>query len=246
MVEYETLNNDEIVITKINQRLNYLTRPPVSNLEMLVVVFAAANPQVNYPVVDKMITACELKNIDVAVCITKKDLVSEEELQEQLRVYDKIYPTVAINGTSGEGIAELKDIIKGRNVALAGPSGVGKSTIINHITEDFSAETGTISRKTGRGKHTTRHVEIFCLPDGTNLYDTPGFTSLDMPEVEIGRIRETFPEFRSLNNLCKYSDCIHINEPDCSVKEALQENKIGITRYNSYRLMVEEAKKWQK
>lgn len=246
LVEYETLPNDEAVITRIYERSNYLTRPPVSNLEMLVVVFAAATPQVNYPVVDKLIAACEFKNIDVSVCITKKDLVTEEELKDHLETYENIYSSVSVNGITGEGIHDLMDIIRGKNVALAGPSGVGKSTIINHITGEFSAETGSISERTGRGKHTTRHVEIFALPDGTNIYDTPGFTSLELPELEITEVREAFPEFRKLNHLCKYSDCIHINEPECAVKQALSEGKIGKTRYESYCLMIDEVRKWQK
>ncbi|NLY87596.1 MAG: ribosome small subunit-dependent GTPase A [Clostridiales bacterium] len=246
IVEYKALHNNEFVVTKIKERINFLTRPPVSNIEMLVVVFATANPQVNYPVIDKLIVASEFKNIDVAICITKSDLVSEEALREQIQIYEDIYPSVAINGVTGEGIEGLKKIIRGKNIALAGPSGVGKSTIINHITGGLLSETGDISSKTRRGKHTTRHVEIFSLSDGTNIYDTPGFTSLDLPEIDITQVREAFPEFRDLNHKCRYSDCIHVNEPECAVKKALNEGKISKTRYESYCLMLEEVKKWQR
>ena len=139
----------------------------------------------------------------------------------------------------------------------AGPSGVGKSTITNllHAGESgivqaeeelLKAATGRISSKTGRGRHTTRHVEIFPLSDGTMLYDTPGFTSLDMPPVEPVAVRDLFPEFRDSGRECRYSDCMHINEPECAVKDALTRGEISASRYESYKAMTEEVKKWQK
>lgn len=246
IVDYEIDANNECIVNKVVTRNNYLTRPPVSNLEMLVVVFAAANPDPNLPVVDKLIAACEAKSIDVAVCISKKDLVSEERLAELVSVYDGVYPVATVNGETGEGIAELKSIIAGKNVALAGPSGVGKSTITNHLLEgEGEVATGSISDKTQRGRHTTRHVEIFGLKDGTNVYDTPGFTSLDMPAMDAIDVQKLFPEMRARKG-CKYADCMHINEPECVVKDALADGEIAESRYNSYLMMVEEVKKWHK
>ena len=243
IVDYDVDSNEECVINKVVKRENFMIRPPVSNIEMLVVVFAAANPDVNYPVIDKLIAACESRDIEVAVCITKKDLVSEDKLQEMVSVYSELYPTVTVNGATGEGIDSLEDIIKGKNVALAGPSGVGKSTMTNLLHETADAETGAISDKTQRGKHTTRHVEIFSLDNGTFLYDTPGFTSVEMYEMEAADVKGLFPEFRARLGECKYSNCLHINEPECSVKEALAAGEIKQSRYDSYLMMIDEVKK---
>lgn len=246
VVDFEIDDNSECIINSVLRRDNFLIRPPASNLEMLVLVFAAADPEVNFPVVDKLLAACEAKNIDTAICITKGDLVSEDKLNGYMNVYRAIYPTVAVNGQTGDGIDDLVEVISGKSVALAGPSGVGKSSITNMILGYETAATGSISDKTMRGRHTTRHVEIFPLEDGTFLYDTPGFTSLEMPSMDEHDIWKLLPEFRKLAGQCRYSDCMHINEPECAVKEALVEGEIPATRYESYLLMTEEVKKWHK
>lgn len=261
LVDFDIDKNDmdgDCVIHRVIERKNYLNRPPVSNLDALVVVFSLRQPDVNYPVIDKLIAGAEMKGIKPIICITKTDLASEEELDKAREAYKDIYPLVTVNGLTGEGTPELMELIKGMRVALAGPSGVGKSTITNHILKAsesdelreyekaIEAETGEISGKTGRGRHTTRHVEIFPLGGGTMLYDTPGFTSLDMPEYDLYKVRDLFPEFAGLGGSCRYADCLHINEPDCAVKEALSENKISQSRYDSYLIMTEEVKKWRK
>jgi len=254
IVDFDIDENDrdgECVINRITERRNYLTRPPVSNLDMLVVVFSLKQPDVNYPVVDKLIAGCETAGIDPVICISKTDLADEKDVAGALDIYGRLYPAVSVNGLSGDGAGRLREIIKGRRVALAGPSGVGKSTITNLLHRDdevyeVRAETGRVSKKTGRGRHTTRHVEIFPLKDGTMLYDTPGFTSLDMPQLDVLQVRELFPEFRELQDKCRYADCMHLNEPDCAVKDALASGIIAESRYGSYVMMTEEVKKWQK
>lgn len=246
LVEYDITDTDEAIINGVTRRDNFLIRPPVSNLDLLTVVFAAAGPDPNFPVIDKLCVAAEAKGIDVAICITKRDKVSEEVLNEYISRYTDVYPVAAINGLTGEGVDDLYEIIKGHNVALAGPSGVGKSTILNHIAGHGSAETGSISDKTGRGKHTTRHVEIFELEGDTNLYDTPGFTSLEVPKLEPLELGFLFPEFRRHRGECRYADCIHVNEPECAIKNAVQDGEIAANRYDSYISMLEEVKKWRK
>lgn len=251
IVDFDIDDNDsdnECVINSVVERRNHLTRPPVSNLDMLVVVFSLKHPAVNYPVIDKLLAGAEKSGITPVICISKPDLVSAGELRESMDIYSGIYPVVAVNGNTGEGTAELFEHIRGKSAALAGPSGVGKSTITNHILGGSVAAvaTGEISGKTRRGRHTTRHVEVFPLEGGTYLYDTPGFTSLDMDEMEITEIRELLPEFRELNHKCRYADCMHINEPECAVKEALAAGRISRSRYESYIMMTEEAKTWQR
>ena len=248
IVDFEIDENDsdgECVINSVIERRNHLSRPPVSNLDMLVVVFSLVHPAVNYPVIDKLIAACEQAEIEPAVCISKKDLADDDILKKSLSIYSSLYPTCSVNALSGEGIDELEKIISGKKVALAGPSGVGKSTISNHLLSDLGIEvkTGDVSDKTQRGRHTTRHVEIFALGDGTQLYDTPGFTSLELQDTEADEIRKLFKEMRRLDSGCRYRNCMHINEPDCAVKEALENGDISESRYDSYLMMTEEAKK---
>lgn len=247
IVEFDLRQEDgDCIITKVRERKNFLSRPPVSNLDKLVVVFSAAFPNPNNLIIDKFTTAILYNNIEVIICITKPDLVSENDLKELVSNYDKAFPVVVVNGKNGDGIDKLYDLMKGSNVALAGPSGVGKSTIMNHITGRNDIETGDISDKTARGRHTTRHVEIFSIDKDTHFYDTPGFTSLDMPRLDRYHVRDYFPEIYAFKGCCKYLDCIHVDEPDCAVKGALAKGKISKKRYESYLSILEEVKKWQK
>lgn len=246
IVEYELTPEGDAIINGVVRRDNSLIRPPVSNLNLLAVVFAAASPDPNFAVIDKMCVACEDKGIDVVICITKKDLVNEETLRRYIERFDKAYDVLTVNGMTGEGIDALRSRIRGSSVALAGPSGVGKSTILNNIAGNGSAETGTVSDKTGRGRHTTRHVEIFELDDGTYLYDTPGFTSLELPRLEVKDLAELMPDIRRYKGCCRYADCVHLNEPECAVKEAVSEGELSAERYESYVAMTEEVKKWRK
>ena len=247
IVEFELRQEDgDCIITKVRERKNFLSRPPVSNLDKLVVVFAAASPDPNRLIIDKFTAATLYNNIEVIICITKPDLVDESHLIELVTTYQKAFSVVTVNGRNGNGIDELYNLIKGSNVALAGPSGVGKSTIMNSLTGRTDIETGDISSKTSRGRHTTRHVEIFSIDNDTHFYDTPGFTSLDMPKLDRYHVREYFPEIAKYKGYCKYLDCIHVDEPDCAVKDALAVGKICKSRYESYLSILEEVKKWQR
>ena len=272
IVDYDIDDNDgdnECVINYVKERRNYLTRPPVSNLDVLVVVFSLVDPAVNYPVIDKLLAGAERAGIHPCICISKKDLVSEDELADAVSRFAGIYPVITVNGNTGEGMDDVRNMIRGKCAALAGPSGVGKSTITTHLLRETASvpddeadrslpvqeqsargatrlETGSVSGRTGRGRHTTRHVEIFPLEDDTWLYDTPGFTSLELFGALPQEIGQLMPDIRRLSAGCRYRDCMHINEPDCAVKSALEESQISRSRYNSYLIMTEEAKKWQK
>lgn len=247
LVTYEIRKEDgDCIITGVRERKNVLSRPPVSNLDLLVVTFAAAHPDPNLVIIDKLTAVALSKGIDVAVAITKRDLVEEERLRELQAIYQDIFPVVALNGMTGEGITELKKVIAGKNVAFAGPSGAGKSTLITRLTGREDIEVGEISDKTKRGRHTTRHVEIFSLPDGTSVYDTPGFTSLELDEKDPLVVRELFPEMKKLQAECRYGDCMHLREPECAVREAVEEGTIADSRFRSYQLILEETRKWHR
>ncbi len=247
-VEYEIRREDgECIITKVLPRKNFLRRPPVSNLDTLVIVSSAETPEMIPLAVDKLTVYCEYTGIRPILVFTKSDLVPESRVQELIDMYQNIYPTYPVSNTTGDGLEALRKEITGQSVALAGPSGVGKSTLLNALVEEAEAETGNLSDKTGRGKHTTRHVEIFVIDADTYIYDTPGFTSLDLPEeMERTELRLFFPEFKEPSLECRYGNCVHINEPSCGVKEALANQQIPKTRYESYLKMYEEVQKWQK
>jgi ribosome biogenesis GTPase len=247
IVEYEIRPEDgDCIITAVRERKNFLSRPPVSNLDMLVAVYAAAMPAPNYLMTDKLTAAAISRGIDVAVCMTKADLADDKAVKEFSERYEKVFPAVIVNGQTGEGIDDLMEIIHGRNVAFAGQSGVGKSTLTARITGRSDIETGGVSDRTRRGKHTTRHVEIFELEGGTNLYDTPGFSSLDLRGVEDRDVAGLFPEMAEYSGMCRYSDCMHLREPGCAVKNALAEGKISAGRYDSYKAIIDEVRKWRK
>ncbi|MBR0373713.1 MAG: ribosome small subunit-dependent GTPase A [Mogibacterium sp.] len=246
IVNYEMIGDDEFVITEVIERRNFLERPPVSNLDKLIVTFAAAHPEPNFYVIDKLCVGAEVRGIDVVICITKSDLVADDIINQYANRFRGAYPVVPVCALTGAGVDGLTDQIHGSNAVLAGASGVGKSTLLNRLVGTDAAEVGSISDKRKRGRHTTRSVCIYELPGGTNIYDTPGFSSLDVPFLEKTEIARYFPEFRLLRGNCRYSDCIHVNEPDCAVKDAVARGDIDPSRYASYKMMLEEVAKWQK
>lgn len=240
--------DDDGVITKVYPRKNSFSRPPVSNLDKMIVVFSLTDPEPNLEVIDRLLVMAESKDIEPIICINKSDLDEEGEdgrLDVLKKTYEAIYPTVVTSCLDFEekaganpdyqdsGIEELKKLIAGSRVALAGPSGVGKSSLTNILIPDAEMETGEVSDKTSRGRHTTRHVEIFRLDD-SYIYDTPGFTSFDLEGIEEDELQHLFPEIGKASNECKFRDCYHIKEPDCNVVRLVQEGKISESRYKSY------------
>ncbi len=243
-VELELLADDETkgVIEKIYPRNNCFIRPPIANVDAFIVVFAATSPAPNYPVIDKFLVNAEKHGIEPIICINKKDLVSNEEIQKISKIYEDAYEVVAVSTVTGEGLEELEMLIKGKKAALAGPSGVGKSSILNELHPSANMETGELSKKTDRGRHTTRHVEIFQVEHGGMIYDTPGFTSFEMPDIEMSELKDYYPEFDRLRGKCKYDNCYHLREPECAVRAAVKAKEIHIMRYKAYVANMEELK----
>ena len=248
VVDIELMAEDDSkgVINKIYPRKNCFIRPPIANVDLLVIVFAAKNPRPNFPVIDKFLINAQINKIEPVICINKKDLVSDDEFREISDIYNSVYDVIGVSTKTGEGMDELLSVIKGQKTALAGPSGAGKSSIINYLHPEANMETGEVSKKTMRGKHTTRHVEIFELKGESMLFDTPGFTSFELPDMDEGSIKEYYPEFREFDSLCKYDNCNHISEPDCKVVKAVSEGRINKLRYEAYVSNYNEMKKRKK
>lgn len=241
-VEYEMADDEDGIITKIYERKNEFIRPPIANVDTLAIVISAAKPKANLYILDKFLVMAEKKHTNVIICINKCDVADAVDIDRIADIYTGIYDVVKTSGKDGQGIAELKKLTAGKRVAFAGPSGVGKSTLLNKLDENLNLETGAISKKTKRGKHTTRHVEIFETSFGALIYDTPGFTSFDIMDIDIRELADLYPDIARYKGFCKFDDCIHINEPDCSVLKALEEGKIKQSRFDSYKKQIEEIK----
>lgn len=243
MVDIEILPNGDGVINSIEPRKNHFIRPPIANIDVFVVVFSVTKPRPNYCVIDKFLIVAEQNGIEPIICVNKCDLATEEELREIKDIYQGVYPVIETSSVTGEGIDHLLAQIKRKKVALAGPSGVGKSTITNLIIPEANMETGKVSEKTDRGRHTTRHVEIFEVAGGGMVFDTPGFTSFDILEAEEGQLMDYYPEIAKYKGHCKFDNCRHIREPGCKVRTAAEVGHISLIRYNSYLANMEELKK---
>ena len=241
-VEVEKREDGDSVITKVYDRKNSFIRPAVSNVDRMVIVAAAKNPEINFVTVDRFLIMAEKNHADPVICISKTDLASEELLENIRETYEGVYPIVFVSSVSMEGVEQLKEMIRGCSVAFAGPSGTGKSTLINTIFTESLMETGSISEKTQRGRHTTRHVEIIKAGD-IEIFDTPGFTSFNILEVTEEQLSSCYPEFKRLKGCCRFQNCRHMKEPGCSVIEAVKQGNISKKRYDSYVYNLEEIRK---
>lgn len=233
-VEIEVLEENTGVVVKVLPRKNAFIRPPVANVELFAVVASMENPRIRPKILDKFLVMAEANRAEAIMCISKEDLVSKAEIEKISDIYKKIYRIVVFSKYDDGWKKELVSMIEGKAVAFTGPSGVGKTTIINGILPELSLETGRVSRKTGRGRHTTRHTEIFEGPGGTKIFDTPGFTSFEVLNIEPERLGSCYPEIRKRESDCKFKNCKHMREPGCAIKKAVQRGEMSLERYTSY------------
>lgn len=230
-------------IIHILPRHNALIRPASANIDQALVIFAVAGPAPNFNLLDRFLIAMERQNLPVIICFNKAELAGGGEREQLAKDYEGSGCRVLFaSGKEGWGISGIRDCLSGKTTVLAGPSGVGKSTIVNSLAPCARMETGEISRKTQRGKHTTRHAELFALSADTFIMDTPGFTALELSEMEKEELKGYYPEFEKYEENCRFGGCVHINEPDCGVKEALLSGQISQVRYDNYRLLFEEVR----
>lgn len=247
-VTYDPRRGDDYGrIEDVAERKNFFVRPPVANVDSFIVVVSRKMPHVSFALIDRFLTMAEYKRTEAVICVNKVDLISEREIQEVRRVYEPLYPIFEVSDVERENcdLDALADAVAGKKVALAGPSGVGKSTIIKRLLPKVEVEIGDISARSKRGKHTTRHVELFPWRQGY-IFDTPGFSQLDYSYLDKEELRQLFPEIDKTGLDCKFSDCSHRSEPGCKVVEALKEGKISPSRYNSYMEGLKEIEKDEK
>lgn len=230
-------------VAVILPRKNALIRPAVANVDQALLIFAAASPNPNFNLLDRFLVMMGRQDVPVILCFNKCDLITEEQQQEIASVYEASGCKILFVSAKKElGLKELQEILEGKTTTVAGPSGVGKSSLINLLAPEACMETGEISKKIERGRHTTRHAELIQLKGDGYIMDTPGFSSLYLPEMEKEELQDCYPEFAAFEPYCRFQGCSHINEPDCGVKEALSEGKIHPVRYENYCQLYGELK----
>lgn len=230
-------------VIRILPRKNELIRPAVANIEQALVVFASLSPEPNFNLLSRFLVMMGQNNIDTVICFNKSDQLEADKAAELAGIFagsgSRVITTSAL---TGEGMDGLREILLGKTTALAGPSGVGKSSILNAIFPGANSRIGEISAKINRGRHTTRHTEIFNVAKDTYIMDTPGFTSLECTGIEAWALRLYFEEFMPYEGKCRYNGCVHVKEPDCAVKKAVEDGEINRIRYDIYVGLYNEMK----
>lgn len=244
-VEIEVLEEEEKTgnIVRILPRSNELIRPAVANIDQALAVFAVLKPDPHYNLLDRFLVMMERKEIPVVLCFNKEDIADAARMEELRAVYGGCgYPLFFVSALEGKNIEQVRAVLRGKTTAVVGPSGVGKSSLINVLQPEADMETGAISRKIERGKHTTRHSELFPMDENSYIMDTPGFGSLYVNDFEKEELKHYFPEFRQYEGMCRFQGCDHVHEPGCPVKEAVEDGRIHPIRYRDYIEMYEELK----
>ncbi len=228
-------------------RRSELIRPAVANVDQALVIFAISRPEPNFNLLDRFLIMMRQQNLPSVICFNKEDIANDDEKDILTDAYGLAAERLLFTSAkTGEGIDELKGLLDHKTTVMAGPSGVGKSSITNLLHPNAGMETGDISKKIGRGRHTTRHSELFGINDDTFIMDTPGFSSLDLFEIEKEELRDYYPEFAQYEAECRFQGCMHIAEPVCGVKQALSEGKISRLRYGIYCQLYEELRNKRK
>lgn len=244
-VELDVIDSEKFLgnIADILPRKNYVLRPEVANVDQAVIIFAAKDPQPNLNLLSRFLIRMEMEEIPSIICFNKQDIVTQEEMERLAEIYKDSGSRVIFTSTiEKNGLDILRELLADKTTVLAGPSGVGKSSITNILMPGINVSTGDISEKIKRGKHTTRHSELFHMDGNTYIMDTPGFTSLYVNEIEADRLRFYFNEFGKYEGKCRFNGCIHINEPDCAVKTAVHDGQINKERYMHYSDIYNELK----
>lgn len=234
-------------LVKIYPRTSQLIRPAAANVDQALVIFAVRQPDPNLDLLDRFLVAMEQQRVPAVICFNKADLETEDQTKRLQQIYENCgYHVLTVSAKEQQGIDQIRKVLEGKTTVVAGPSGVGKSSITNLLQQEVSMETGEISRKLRRGKHTTRHAQLIRIGLGTYLMDTPGFSSLTVGGMEKEELRQYFPEFHPYEGCCRFQGCVHIHEPGCAVKAALEEGKLDPGRYADYVGFFEELKEKEK
>lgn len=236
--------NKKGVVEEIEERDTELVRPPIANVDKALIVFAIKNPSPNLSLLDRFIVLAEKENLEIVIVFTKVDLDTDGKLLDELKnIYEVSgYKVIPVSNKLKLNIDKIKEELKENTVVFAGPSGVGKSSLLNEVDKNFELKTGEVSDKIKRGKHTTRHAELLKLECGGMVADTPGFSSLTLDDIDENELKEYFIEFDKYDE-CRFgSRCIHENEPSCAVKEAVENGEISKKRYDSYIQLLNEIR----
>lgn len=230
-------------IEEVLQRKSQLIRPAVANADQALIVMSLEDPKANPGLLDRFLVQMQWQDMPTTICFNKCDIASDDEKDRLFDIYSKTpYHCICISAKKGIGLDELDAVLKGKITVVAGQSGAGKSTLVNSLQTGIVMETGEISKKLGRGKHTTRRAELIPIGTDSFIVDTPGFSSIDMRDIEPTELMGYFPEFIKRRDYCRFSGCVHVNEPDCQIKDDVAKGLISESRYESYLNMYDECK----